>query len=246
MSKISLVQEEEEITEVNKIFKTLMHFPGSSFSDLWDKQIESNKFTYYLKKMESEELIEKKEDGYFLTLKGKSVATTVSGETGQSKKRPYVALLLIIKKGEKYILYHRLKEPYYNNWGFPGAKVEYGEEILASAKRELLEETGLNGEGKIIAVQNCLTINDKKIFGHMTQFFVLFDDVNGKLICESREGTYQWATKEKILSQKNLFPDVPEAIKIACKGKFRVMEIKLIQENEKFTSIETNDIWKEK
>ena len=246
MSNANLLEEEKEITEINKIFKTLMHFPGSTFSDLWDKEVESNKFTYYLKKMESEELIEKKDGKYFLTLKGKSIATTVSGETGQNKKRPYVALLLIIKKDDKYILYHRLKEPYYGNWGFPGAKVEYGEEILASASRELTEETGLTGNGKVIAVQNGLTINDGEVFGHMTQFFILFENPSGELIKESREGTYEWATKEKVLSQEKLFPDVPQAIKIVEKGKFVVSESKFIQENERFVGIKTNLIWEEK
>ena len=242
MSKISLVAEEEEITEINKIFRSLMHFPGSSFSDLWDKKVESNKFTYYLKKMESQDLIEKKDHKYFLTLKGKSLATTVSGETGQAKKRPYVALLLIIKKDEEYILYHRMKEPYYGNCGFPGAKVEYGEEILPAAKRELFEETGLIGDGKVIAVQNALTLNNNEVFGHMTQFFVIFENPTGKLIKESREGTYEWATKEKILAQKNLFPDVPEAIKIVENKKFVLRETKLIQENEKFKNVIFNDI----
>jgi ADP-ribose pyrophosphatase YjhB (NUDIX family) len=246
MSRMNLLEEEKEITEINKIFRTLMHFPGSSFTDLWDKQVESNKFTYYLKKLESEELIEKKEAKYYLTLKGKSIATTISGETGQAKKRPYVALLLIIKKGEEYIFYHRLKEPYYDNWGFPGAKVEYGEEILPAAKRELLEETGLTAEGKIIAVQNGLTINNNEIFGHMTQFFILFKDPTGNLINESREGTYEWATKERILLEKNLFPDVPEAIKIVEEGKFVVRETKFIQEDEKFIGIKSTDIFKEK
>jgi len=234
MSKTNLIQEKEEITEINKIFKVLMHFPGSTFSDLWDKKIESNKFTYYLKKMEKDELIEKKDGKYFLTLNGKSIATTISGETGQNKKRPYLALLLIIKKNDNYILYHRMKEPYYGNCGFPGAKVDFGEEVLESATRELKEETGLEGNGKIVAVQNALTINNGKVFGHMTQFFVLFENPTGELITESREGIYEWAKKEKILSQKNLFPDVAKAIQIVENKTFVIHETKLIQKDEKF------------
>ena len=234
--------EEEEISEVNKVFKTLMHFPGSSFSDIWDKQIESNKFTYYLKKMEKEDLIEKKNAKYYLTLKGKSLATTVSGETGQTKKRPYVALLLAVKKGDKYILYHRMKEPYYGNCGFPGAKVEYGEEILSAAERELKEETNLEGKGKVITIQNILTENNGKVFGHMTQFVILFKDPKGELIKENREGTYEWATKEKILAQKNLFPDIPGVIDIIENRKKIIREVKILQKDEKFVGIETKKI----
>ncbi len=240
MEKINILEEEDEIKEINKIFKTLMHFPGSTFSDLWDKTIPSNKFTYNLKKMENEKLIEKKDGKYYLTIAGKSFATTVDGATGTTKKRPLVGLLLIVKKCNKYILYHRKKEPYYGNWGFPGAKVEYGEEILGAAKRELFEETGFVCNGEIIAIQNALVMNNNKLFGHITQYFVLFENPTGDLIKESREGKYEWATKEKIISRKNLFPDIPSAIEIVENNTFVVRETKIIQENEKFKDIEFN------
>jgi ADP-ribose pyrophosphatase YjhB (NUDIX family) len=246
MEKINILDEENEIKEINRIFKTLMHFPGSTFSDLWDKEIPSNKFTYHLKKMETEKLIEKRDGKYYLTVAGKSFATTVDGETGTTRKRPLVGLLLIVKKDDKYILYHRQKEPYYGNCGFPGAKVEYGEEILDAAKRELFEETGLSCDGEIITIQNAVITNDKKLFGHITQYFVLFENPTGELIKENREGTYEWATKEKIISQKNLFPDIPGAIEIVEENKFVVRETKIIQKNEKFKDIKFNVLFERK
>lgn len=177
-------------TQINKIFQKLIHFPASTFSDLWEKDISSNKFTYYLKKMENEGLIEKKENKYYLTLRGKKEATTIDGSTGTTKKRPYVAMLLVIKKENKYILYKRMKEPYYGNCGFPGAKLEMNEEILDAAKRELKEETNLDGEGKIIGIQNVITKNNGELFAHMVQYIILFENPSGELITESREGTY--------------------------------------------------------
>ena len=77
----------------------------------------------------------------------------------------------------------------------------------------------------------------------MTQFIILFYNIKGEFIKESRKGTYEWATKEKILSQKNLFPDVPEAIKIIEKGKFVVLESKFIQKDEKFVGFESTNLW---
>ncbi len=235
--------EHEEVTERDKIFKTLIHFPGSSFSDLWDKSIESNKFTYYLKKMEKEGSLEKRGGKYYLTVKGKAEAVTISGETGKTqKKRPFVALLLVPRKNGMYIQYKRMKEPYYGVCGFPGAKVEMGEEILESARRELNEETGLDGEGKIVGVQNVLIINDGVVFAHMVQYVVLFDEPKGELVKNNREGTYEWAKKEDVLSQKNLFPDVPEVVKAIEAGEFSVKEIQMIQKNEKFVDMKTRKI----
>jgi len=236
----------EETTETHKIFRTLMHFPGSTFSDLWDKSMPSNKFTYHLKKMEDAGLVEKKDGKYFLTTKGKSEATTVDGSLGKNVRRPYIALLLVAKRNGKYILYHRMKEPYYDVHGFPGAKLDYGEEILGAAKRELKEETGLEGEGKIITLQNIITINNNEAFGHMTQFVVLFENPKGELVSENREGTYEWATKEKILGQSKLFPDIPGVIKDIEEKTFYIKEVKLIQKNGKFTGIESKNVakWK--
>jgi len=245
-SEVLSEKSSEEVTETHKIFRTLMHFPGSAFTDLWDKTIPSNKFTYHLKKMEDEGLVEKKEGKYFLTTKGKSEATTVDGCLGKNVRRPYVALLLVPRRNGKYILYHRMKEPYYGVHGFPGAKMDYGEEIVAAAKRELKEETGLEGEGKIVTIQNILTINNGEIFGHMTQFVVLFDEPKGELIRESREGTYDWATKEDVINQKNLFPDVPGVIKDVEEKNFCIKEVKVIQKDGKFVGIESRNIakWK--
>ncbi len=241
--KIKENQNEEklDLTQINKIFQKLMHFPASTFSDLWEKDVPSNKFTYYLKKMEKEGLIEKKEEKYYLTMKGKKEAATIDGETGKTKKRPYVALLLVIKKGEKYILYRRMKEPYYGNCGFPGAKLEMGESILEGAQRELEEETGLTCEGTIIGVQNIMTLNNNDLFAHMIQYIVLFENPTGELIKESREGTYSWETKEKILSQKNLFPDVPLVIKDVEEKKFKIKETRIIQKDEKFVDIKVSE-----
>jgi len=228
-NKIEKVQTHSKIKdhEKEKIFKTLMAFPGSSFVDLWDKEIESNKFTYYLKTMEQEGLIEKKNGKYYLTTKGKSESTEISGETGKKEANPHVTLLLVVKKGEKYILYYRLKEPYYGFCGFPGAKVKRGEEILEAAKRELKEETNLEGEGRIICVQNIHMLNSGEMFHHMLQFVVLFENPKGELVEENREGVYKWATKEKILEQKNLFPDIPHVIKIVENNKFDLKEVKM-------------------
>ena len=41
------------------IFLKLIHKPEAKFSELWDKTMESNAFSYHLKKLENEGLIEK-------------------------------------------------------------------------------------------------------------------------------------------------------------------------------------------
>jgi 8-oxo-dGTP pyrophosphatase MutT (NUDIX family) len=49
-----------------------------------------------------------------------------------------------------------------------GAKLDFSEEVLEGAKRELKEETGLYDRGKIISIYNIRTYEDKKILAHLT------------------------------------------------------------------------------
>lgn len=54
-------------------------------------------------------------------------------------------MLLSDQDSSIYILLIRRKnDPYKGMWAFPGGFVDYGENLLSAAKRELAEETGLN------------------------------------------------------------------------------------------------------
>ncbi|GAA1804673.1 NUDIX domain-containing protein [Planosporangium flavigriseum] len=56
-----------------------------------------------------------------------------------------VALVLLVDRHGRLLMQHRTADAPVspNLWGFPGGHVEPGEEPLAAAHRELLEETGL-------------------------------------------------------------------------------------------------------
>ncbi len=56
--------------------------------------------------------------------------------------------LLLVEKGGKFLLVKRTKKPFTGYWSFPGGHVNEGETPFEAAKRELKEETGLEGELK--------------------------------------------------------------------------------------------------
>ncbi|MEQ5868989.1 NUDIX hydrolase [Sagittula sp. NFXS13] len=57
--------------------------------------------------------------------------------------RPTVAVIAVVVKDQDVLLVRRANPPDAGLWGFPGGKVDLGEEITCAALRELREETGI-------------------------------------------------------------------------------------------------------
>ena len=63
---------------------------------------------------------------------------------GKAPARPVLAASVAVFRDGTVLLATRTKPPADQLWSLPGGKVEAGETLEAAAKRELLEETGLN------------------------------------------------------------------------------------------------------
>ena len=89
----------------------------------------------------------------------------------QTPKRPVAAAIALVVKDDRILLVRRANQPDAGRWGFPGGKIDFGEPILAAAERELLEETGVNGQAlRVITAVEAL---DKGEAGGLRQHFIL-------------------------------------------------------------------------
>lgn len=64
--------------------------------------------------------------------------------TGNNLSRPIIGVGVLVWREQQILLGQRITEGQESCWQFPGGHLEENESVLACARREVLEETGLN------------------------------------------------------------------------------------------------------
>lgn len=116
---------------------------------------------------------------------------------------------IINKEDGKVLVQERVKS--WQGIAFPGGKVEEGEGIVSSVKREVFEETGLKLQSlKICGVKDWYDKKEKERY-----LIILFEsnDYVGELIEETAEGKVYWISLEE-LKNKKLADDFDSLLKV--------------------------------
>jgi 8-oxo-dGTP pyrophosphatase MutT (NUDIX family) len=183
------------------ILRDLLFVSSARYSDLQKSSgLDSDHFKFHLARLVDAGYVEKSEREYRLTLRGKEYANKLDTDAGVIERQPKSAVILVVERSrhgaKEYLVQERLKHPYYGFWGFPSGKIRWGESILDTAKRELLEETGLTGNFIHSGVYHERDIRpgtgeviEDKIFQIM-----FCDDATGTLLDEFPGGRNVWRT----------------------------------------------------
>lgn len=110
--------------------------------------------------------------------------------------------LIFLQEGNKILALKRAahKQIYPNKWSGFGGKVEPGEDLFASAKREFLEETGL--ELGTLTLKGTLV---RSTHTHLNYVYIfLADGYSGTLNTSSDEGEIAWRDKDELLNDAHL------------------------------------------
>ena len=92
---------------------------------------------------------------------------------------PLVGVGTLLIRDSNILLIKRLNSPEKGKWAIPGGHVELGERILDAAKREFLEETGINTEPLgVVNVDEIITRNshDKVLFHYILVTILMKDN----------------------------------------------------------------------
>jgi 8-oxo-dGTP diphosphatase len=89
--------------------------------------------------------------------------------------RPFIGVGAVVLKGDHVLLIRRGKPPRLGAWSIPGGAQEVGETVFETARREVLEETGITiGPPRLIDVLNSIQRDDE---GRVQFHYTLIDVV---------------------------------------------------------------------
>lgn len=128
-----------------EILKKLLTHDGQRFSELKPVGIESNAFTYRLKKLMKEGVVGKSKDGvYHLTSQGRFYTDRLNLGKFTERTMPKSLLLLVCRneKGE-WLLLDRHIHPLKDLIGLPHGHVKIGMSVTQAAEKRLREVMGL-------------------------------------------------------------------------------------------------------
>lgn len=204
-----------------KILNTLLFKEKARFKELNTTDLSTDHFTFHVNKLIKDGLIGKNPEGvYILTTKGKEFANRLDTEKEVIERQPKVGVAVssvLIENGKKkYLVQQRLKQPYFGYHGIVSGKIRWGESIKETAKRELLEETGLNVKNiNLVGVEHKSDYDKNGVLLEDKIFFIFLGfSPKGKLTEEFKGGKNFWLTKKEILKLDKVFDDVPQLIKL--------------------------------
>lgn len=200
------------------ILRHLLFVPSAGFADIQRAtDLTSDHFNFHIKKLMDEGYIEKADKLYRLSRKGKEYANRMDTDENEIEKQPKVSVVIVLERtnaqGQRESLYQqRLKNPYYGFWGRLGGKMRWGESIVEAARRELLEESGLEAdfEYKILYHKRDFDTTTGKLLEDKIFLCVRATNPRGELMVDFEGGHNEWLTREQFDAKGKSFSSVNE------------------------------------
>lgn len=219
------------------ILRELLFRPSAGYAELQKPTgLTSDHFNFHIARLVEIGYVEKVVRGkYRLTPRGKEYANKLDTDQNTIELQPKSAVILAIKKGDKFIFQKRLKHPYYGFWGFPSGKIRWGETIIETAERELKEETGLTAKYEHKGIYHELVFRaetgeqlEDKIF-----HIILCTNPKGDLVKKFEGGQNAFKSLKEIEAEPKKFDSYKHEADVAL-GKLEFIERRVTYSDQQF------------
>ena len=151
---------------------------------------------------------------YQLTHRGKEYANRMDTDVFAIEKQPKLTVDLAIEDAAgRFIVQTRKKHPYYGYHGFPTGKIRWGETMAQAGARELLEETGLTADLRVVGVYHKLDYDTDGVLLE-DKYMCLIHGTNprGELLSATESHTNQWLLPAEYVQLEKRMGDINETI----------------------------------
>lgn len=128
------------------IIDLLTYQKYARFSDLRPSRVDTNLFTYHLKALVKNGMLEKTTAGYTLGAAGLAYVDRVNSKGKLVRTQPKIITMLVVQNSDGDILLQKLtKQPYIDSWTLPYGKLHIEDtSVLAAVEREMQEKLGVD------------------------------------------------------------------------------------------------------
>ena len=169
----------------NNILRILLFKESARFAELNTGNISNDHFTFHLKRLLEQKLVEKNQDSFYnLTIIGKEYANRLDTDAKDidiERQAKLSVLMVCVDNSDKetrYLVQQRLKHPSFGFYGFVSGKIKWGETVFESAQRELKEETNLEAELALAGIEHKIDYSDKNELLEDKYFYVIVSPRN--------------------------------------------------------------------
>jgi len=204
------------------ILRELLFHPQAGYAELQKPTgLTSDHFNFHISRLVELGLVEKVVRGsYRLTPRGKEYANRLDTDNNTIERQPKVSVILALERTnagqQEFLFQERLKNPYFGFWGFPSGKIRWGETIAEAARRESLEETGLDADFAVMGVyhEHTLQAESNELLEDKVFFVVNGRHSRGELLSEFEGGYNAWLTVEALHAKDKKYDSVQAEIDI--------------------------------
>lgn len=199
-----------------RIIEELLFKKEATFTELNALKLSNDHFTFHLKQLIRKELVVKNGDLYTLTARGLEVGGRLDLDNSmlftQAKISVSVGIMRETLDGIEFLLSKRKRNPSNGKIAWHTAKVRIGDLLVDTAKKCVLDETGLQGEPLFMGTTHVIREENQVLEADVVVIDFLVVNPTGELIIETPDQTNFWISYKEAIKLDNTLVGMKEKL----------------------------------